>query len=182
MTDLPERLHRRSVRLEGFDYTQPGAYYVTIVTHEHQCLFGKIIENEISLNILGVLAHEFWSEIPNHFHNTEVIPFVVMPNHIHGIITIFDDESRGTIMPAHAVYRAPTAEEFSQPVAGSIPTIIRTYKAAVSRRAKQELGIVKLWQRNYYEHIIRNELELTDIAGYIFANAANWADDLEYPQ
>jgi REP element-mobilizing transposase RayT len=78
--------------MEGYDYTQPEAYFVTVVTHEHNCLFGKVIENEMSLNALGVIVHEVWSEIPNHFPGTDVIPFVVMPNHIHGIISIFDDE------------------------------------------------------------------------------------------
>jgi REP element-mobilizing transposase RayT len=73
-------------------------------------------------------------------------------------------------------------EKYSQPVTGSVPTIIRTYKAAVSRRARQELGVVYFWQRNYYEHIIRNELEFKDIAGYISANEVTWSEDPEYPQ
>jgi putative transposase len=182
MEDVAERFHRRSVRMRGFDYTLPGAYFVTIVTHKHNCIFGKIFERKMSLNAIGVIAHECWSEIPDHFHCTDIFPFIVMPNHIHGIITIIDDECRGTIMHAHAGYRAPTTEKFSQPVAGSVPTIIRTYKAAISRRARQQLGMVNLWQRNYYEHIVRNQSDLESIAEYIIGNPANWADDSEHPQ
>ena len=109
----------------------------------------------------------------DHFPNTEVEPYEIMPNHIHAVITIIEDDSTGTI------YRARTMEKFSQPVIGSISTIIRTFKAGVSRLAKRELGIVNIWQRSYYEHIIRNEIEFTGIAGYIAANPENWAHDLE---
>jgi REP element-mobilizing transposase RayT len=128
------------------------------------------------LNNLGELVEKCWMDIPDHFPNVEVKPFMVMPNHIHGIITIYEDDGRGTI------YRAPTTEKFGRPVIGSVPTIIRTYKASVSRIARRELGMVKIWQRNYYEHIIRNELELKNIACYISINPETWADDPEYQQ
>jgi REP element-mobilizing transposase RayT len=124
-------------------------------------------------NTLGRIAQKCWQEIPNHFPFIDVEPFVVMPNHLHGIITIHDNDSRGTI------YRTITLEKFGKPVVGSIPTIIRTYKAAVSRLAKREFGWERVWQRNYHEHIIRNQLELGNIAKYINANPDHWDDDLE---
>ena len=147
---------------------------MTVVTQRHKCIFGKIIETEMYMNDLGKIAQKCWLEIPNHFPDIEVEPFVVMPNHIHGIITIFEDDRRGTI------YRAPTLEKFGQPVVGSIPTIMRTYKGAVSRLSRRELGMVNIWQRNYYEHIVRNQTELADIYKYTLTNPGHWSDDPEY--
>ena len=146
--------HRRSIRLKNYDYTSPGAYFVTVVTQGHKCIFGRIIEKEMHLNDLGKIVKKCWLKIPDHFSCVEVEPFVIMPNHIHGIITIEENDRRGTI------YRAPTTEKFGQPVFGSIPTILRTYKASVSRNSKRELGMIHIWQRNYYEHIVRNPTEL----------------------
>jgi putative transposase len=110
---------------------------------------------------------------PSSFSNIDNEPFVIMPNHIHGIITIHENDCRGTI------YRAPTIEKFGKPVVGSIPTIIRTYKATVSRLAKREIGMVKIWQRNYYEHIICDQTEMKHIVDYILANPIHWSDDPE---
>ena len=177
---LPDTLQsrRHSIRYPGYDYAQPGAYFVTIVTYHRECIFGQIVFKKIHLSPLGQIIGDLWEQIPMHFVNIEVEPFVIMPNHIHGIITIKD--CRGTI------YRAPTAdnhhdylERFGNPVPGSLSTIIRTYKAAVSRLAKKKLGITNIWQRNYYEHIIRNQSEMEKIGQYILTNPDQWADDLE---
>jgi putative transposase len=196
MAAEPIVFRRRSIRLKDYDYSSPGAYFVTIVTHGYQCIFGMIVENQMHLNNLGQIVQKCWVELPDHFSDTEVNPFVVMPNHIHGIITIYENDRvdptaftrRGTI------YRAPTTndhpptrddraqktEKFGQPVVGSIPTLIRIYKAAVSRLARKELKMVNVWQRNYYEHIIRNQSELESIANYILSNPVHWPDDPEY--
>ena len=176
MMDISTQFHRHSMRLKDYDYTLEGAYFITVVTDDHRCLFGKIINHEIQLNNLGIIARECWQDIPNHFHNVTVEPFVIMPNHIHGVITILEretinDDCRGTI------YRAPTKEAFGHPIRGSIPTIIRTYKAAVSRKAKKETGFINIWQRNYYDHIIRTELEYERIWNYIVENPHNWKAD-----
>jgi REP-associated tyrosine transposase len=184
----PTMFHRRSIRLKDYDYFSPGAYFVTIVTHSYKCIFGKIIDQELLMNHLGKIVEQCWVLLPDHFLGVEVQPYMVMPNHIHGIITIHENDCRGTI------YRAPTAhderpiaddrtrktEKFGQPVIGSLPTIIRTYKAAVSRIARKELTMVNIWQRNYYEHIIRNQSDLESIANYILANPVHWSDDPEY--
>jgi putative transposase len=172
----PKRFNRRSVRLKENDYSSPGAYFVTIMTQDYKCIFGKILGKEMHTNDLGKIAQNCWKEITIHFQNVEVEPFVVMPNHIHGIINIYENDRRGTI------YRAPTTEKFGKPVVGSIPTIIRTYKAAVSRRARQELGLGNIWQRNYYEHILRNPAELERTAAYILANPVYWAEGSENDQ
>ncbi len=98
MPDNPSHFHRRTIRLQGYDYTLAGAYFVTLVTRHRELLFGDVINGGIRSNYLGQIVKECWQEIPKHFPFVEVEPFVVMPNHIHGIITINeDDRSRGTI-------------------------------------------------------------------------------------
>ena len=173
MTSRDVSFHRRSIRLKGYDYSSPGAYFVTIVTRGHKCIFGKIIGSEMNLSQLGWVAHECWAGLPDHFPHVEVEPFVVMPNHIHAIVIIYENSCRGTI------YRAPTTEAFGKPVSGSLPTMIRTFKAAVSRRANLELGWKNIWHRNYYEHILRNPSEMDTIASYILSNPGHWLADPE---
>jgi REP element-mobilizing transposase RayT len=169
----PQRHHRHSIRLPNYDYTQPGEYFITIVTYKRDLLFGEIVNEEMRLNDFGKIADECWREIPNHFPNVELGAYVVMPNHMHGIIIIHD--ARGTI------YRAPSQEQFQKPVAGSIPTIVRTYKAAVTRRIGCEHNITGIWQRNYYEHVIRNEIDFQNKTDYIEANPLLWEQDNENP-
>jgi putative transposase len=102
--------HRRSIRLKEYDYSQPGAYFITIVTFQRQCLFSEIVNGEMQLNEFGKIAGECWRVIPEHFPNVELGAHVVIPNHVHGIIVIHDDERRGTI------YRVPTTEKFQNPL------------------------------------------------------------------
>lgn len=97
----PQKHHRRSIRLKEFDYAQQGGYFITVVTYQRECLFGEIVNEEMQLNELGKIADECWRAIPEHFPNVELGAYVVMPNHVHGIIEITD--GRGTI------YRAPNA-------------------------------------------------------------------------
>jgi len=173
----PQKHHRRSIRLKDYDYSQAGGYYVTIVTYQRDCLFGKIENEKMILSNLGKIADECWRSIPEHFPFVELGAYIVMPNHVHGIIVITN--GRGTI------YRAPTREQFQKPVAGSIPTIIRTFKAAVTRRIGREHNATGIWQRNYYEHIIRDEKDLQNKTDYIEANPILWDEDennLQYEQ
>jgi putative transposase len=86
----PEKHHRRSIRLKGYDYTQPGAYFITICTHGRECLFGEIIDGEMHLNEAGQIVVQTWQDLPNHVPNVQLDAFVVMPNHVHGIIIITD--------------------------------------------------------------------------------------------
>jgi putative transposase len=125
------------------------------------------------LNKFGKIADECWRAIPEHFPYLQLGAYVIMPNHVHGIIVIRD--GRGTI------YRAPTIEQFGKPTMGSLPTIVRTYKAAVTRRIGRELSATGIWQRNYYEHIIRDETDLQKKTDYIEANPMLWNDDDENP-
>jgi len=173
----PNKHHRKSIRLPGYDYSQTGAYFVTIVTFQRECIFGKIVNNEMVLSDFGRIASECWRAIPEHFPFVELGAYVVMPNHVHGIIMITD--GRGTIYRAPTIERTPTIEQFGKPTTGSLPTIVRTYKAAVTRQIGREHNANGIWQRNYHEHIIRNEREMGSIWGYIEANPVHWQDDEE---
>ncbi len=157
----PHYHHRRSIRLKGYDYTQPGAYFVTMVTHGRYSLFGDILEGEFYLTPAGEIARREWEKLSHRFPHIALDAFVIMPNHVHGIIIITDDR-RGTadsgdpLSPSPS-RRAPTGENFGKPIPGSLPTIIRSYKSATSLRINylRRTPGVPVWQRNYYEHIIR---------------------------
>jgi putative transposase len=171
----PNRHHRRSVRLQGYDYTQAGAYFVTACTAAHTCLFGQIADGEMHLSVYGAIPLECWQEIPDHCPHVELDTFLVMPNHIHGILMLKDAAARSMHLP--------TQERFGKPVVGSLPTIMRLFKAAVTRRIN-ELRTAPgalVWQHNYYEHIIRGQASLDRIRAYIVNNPLRWELDQLHP-
>lgn len=172
----PQKHHRRSIRLKGYDYTQVGGYYITIVTWQRECLFGEIVNGKMVLNELGEIARHEW------FKTAELRPYVeliddeliVMPNHAHGIIWIANNETNQHL-------QAKTIESFGKPVSGSIPTVVRAYKAAVTHaiNAIRNTRGLPVWQSNYYEHIIRDEQDYQTKRNYILNNPANWGNDTE---
>lgn len=183
----PQKHHRRSIRLKGYDYSQAGAYYVTIVVWHRECLFGEVINKEMKLNKYGLVAKQQLEKLSKRFPNVELGAFVVMPNHVHVIIIITND--RGTAgnlkgLDGEPSRRAPTHERFQRPVKGSVPTIVRSYKSAVAYRINLMRGTkgVPVWQRNYYEHVIRNEKDLQNKTDYIEANPWLWDEDNENPE
>lgn len=192
--------HRRSIRLKGYDYTQPGGYFITMVAFQREHLFGEIENEEIKLTKFGLAAKQQWQKLPKRFPNIELGVFVIMPNHVHGIIQILERTGTASNSENHgddSSRRAPTAntstsrgddssrrasaEGFKKPIPDSIPTIIRSYKSAVSYRVNLMRGSdgVPVWQRNYYEHVIRNHEDWDRIHRYIEANPSNWAEDKE---
>jgi REP element-mobilizing transposase RayT len=176
---MDEKYRRRSIRLRDYDYSQQGAYFVTVCTYERRCLFGEIVGDTMMLNDWGRAAQACWDEIPAHHPMVGLDSFVVMPNHIHGVIVIYRDERRGMI------YHAPTARrEFSKPDARSLGSVIGTYKAAVTRviRRLSASDACPVWQRNYYEHIIRSEEMLNVVRAYVVTNPAQWAADTLFAQ
>jgi REP element-mobilizing transposase RayT len=183
----PQKHHRRSIRLKGYDYTQAGAYYVTLCTKARQCLFGDVVKGEMRLNSLGHIAFTCWQAIPNHFPHVELDAFVVMPNHLHGILVISDTDERARHCRAPTTKQChiPKTEQFGKPVPGSIPTVIRSYKGAVTKRINlicDTKSTSLIWQRDLYEHINRDEESIDNIRQYIVANPWLWADDPENPQ
>ena len=187
--DAAQGKQRQSIRLKGYDYSQAGGFYVTIVTFRRQFLFGEIVNGEMQVNALGRIVQECWGDIPVHFQNVEVDAFVIMPNHVHEIIFIHEDDPADADARRSTIYRAPTSlhnsalsvEQFGKPSTGSLSTIVRTFKAAVTRRAGRELNSGNIWQRNYYEHILRNQVDYELKAGTILANPSHWEKDEEYP-
>lgn len=174
----PKRHHRRSIRLKGFDYTQSGAYYITVVTYQRRHFFGDVVNGVMRLNELGQIAHDEWFKTSVLRPYVELFEdeFVVMPNHVHGIIWI-----RNNI-----VGTGVGAERRSAPTNPNVPpkslgTIVRAYKSAVTYavNALQDQRGGVLWQRNYYEHVIRDEKGLRTIRDYILSNPLNWDTDDE---
>lgn len=171
--------HRRSIRLRDYDYTQTGAYFITVCTQTRQCLFGHIINGIIELNDAGKIVADEWIKTAELRHEIELDAWVVMPDHFHGILIINRGQSnrRGTAL------RAPTGERFGKPISGSIPTIVRSFKSAVTKRinALQNTPGTILWQRGYWERVIRDEFEMDRIREYIRDNPLKWQLDNNIP-
>jgi putative transposase len=186
---MTERYRRRSIRLPGYDYAQQGAYFVTICVHNRECLFGGIEDDTMNLNPYGQLAHDCWQNIPAHFPCATLDAFVIMPNHIHGLIVIAQETNAHPAVGAQHAAPLPTPRPQHNPspapnvAPGSLGAIVRSYKSAVTRsiNAHRHMPGAKVWQRNYYEHIIRDEKGLSAIRAYIEANPANWQHDSENP-
>jgi putative transposase len=177
----PKIHHRRSIRMRGYDYSLEGRYFVTITTFNRIHLFGEVVNGEIRLNAYGNIAHEQWIRLRKRFLPSDFEPFVIMPNHIHGIIHIvrgagekFEHDSTGN--PPQRPY------EDLHVTPGSLGAIVRAYKVSVTYRINAIRGYTNppVWQRNYYEHIIRNEMEYKQIKDYIEANPAAWVEDRFY--
>ncbi len=247
--------HRRSIRLPGYDYTQEGAYFVTMVTAHRECLFGEVVEAAVRLSPLGMVAAACWQAIPQHFPGVELDVWVIMPNHVHGIIvlpgsavvggaSVADAAGPGSVSagarlgvgaqhaaplpgiasppgvatptpdssapgapppgvaaPPPATVGAPVgahrvgaqhaaplpgiapAPDVPRVAPGSLGAIVRSFKSAVTKQAREMAWMpgVPLWQRNYYEHIVRNERELERLRRYIDENPERWELDLENP-
>lgn len=183
--DQSETFHRRSLRLKLFDYSQAGAYFVTICTKNRQCLFGKIQHGTVQLNPFGRVASAQWQQLPYRFPHLELGEWVIMPNHIHGILV---NAGRGE---ASSISKSDDLERLSREASplrpngttpGSVGAIIQIYKSITSRKISAQIENLKgsIWQRNYYEHVIRNERDLQAISDYILTNPQNWKKDTEY--
>jgi putative transposase len=170
---------RRSMRLPGSDYSQPGAYFVAICTQRRACLFGRVENDAMVLNETGAIVAEAWHDLPNHYPHIELDTFVVMPNHVHGIITITDVGAGFKPAPRAGYKPAPTKPAKRH----GLPEIVRGFKTFSARRISQlrRTPGTRLWQRGYYEHVIRNEESLACIRAYIEANPLAWALDRETP-
>ena len=189
----PERHHRRSIRLKGYDYGQAGAYFVTCCTHQRACSFGEVVEGRPILSGYGRVLVAEWERTAELRDYVQLDAYVVMPNHFHGIIWIVRDgrgRCRGTMHRAQedgTTRRAPTGgsteERFGKPVVGSLPSIMRAFKGAVTRQLNGMRGTpgAPVWQRNYFEHVIRTERALNAIRGYIADNPARWRLDRYHP-
>ncbi len=168
---LPVR-NRRSVRLRGYDYSQAGAYFITICAQNRHCLFGRITEGAMVLNDAGGAVADCWFQIPDHFPNVELDEWVVMPNHIHGIVIV----GANNYSPVQLNHDSPL-QKHPTGTARTIGSMVRGFKIGVTKWYRQRSVSSKIWQRNYWDHIIRNESELNRIRQYILDNPMQWEQD-----
>jgi putative transposase len=179
----PDHHHRKSIRLSGYDYSGPGGYFVTLVTHVRECLFGEIVNGVMHPTELGNIVLEEWKRSAEIRKEIRLDECVVMPNHFHGILFIFD--------PSPASKRTSSGNScppcYSQTPfrlsSSSLGSFIAGLKSAATKRAnlaRNSPGAV-VWQRNYYERIIRNESDLATIRNYVAYNSSRWLEDRENP-
>lgn len=176
--------------MPGFDYSLPGAYFVTVCADRRKCLFGEIVLNEMKVSEFGAIVNECWMEIPRHFANVQLAAHVVMPNHLHGLLAI--DETIRTrerrVAQDRAQHAAPLPADVAgkrrEIVAGSLPAIIRSFKAASTKRVRDVLGKpgFVLWQRNYYDSVLRHAKEFRNAQRYIIENPLKWYADRDNPE
>jgi len=178
--------HRRSIRLKGYDYSKPGAYFITLCINKRLCLFGEIIDGKMILNDAGEMVSEIWQEIPKYYPGIKIDEQIVMPNHFHGIIILKNENVEAIhrdrpITNGQAQGPAPTENSSLSNVVGRFKSFT-TYKYIEGiKQNNWEPFYKKLWQRNYYERIIRNENELNRFRKYIIENPSKWDLDKEYP-
>ena len=190
----PQKHHRHSIRLQGYDYSQAGAYFVTIVTWQREMLFGEIVDGVMVLNDFGKIVQWEWLDLPKRFKYLELGTYIIMPNHVHCIL-IFHDHVGAT---RQGLTDALAGKEPMQtidsdgidgsplprgPKPASLGAIMSQFKSRVTKRLWKipALKNTPIWQRNYYEHIIRSESEMDRITRYIESNPSMWMDDDENP-
>ena len=185
----PQIHHRRSIRLKGYDYSQAGLYFITICCQDRECRFGKIENDAMILNEYGQIAYYEWTKLAERFPNFELDVFQIMPNHMHGIILLNDVGATLAVARDNTVAQNDAINDGDiRAGASPAPTvgdIVGAYKSLVTNacleiyKSKNEL-MGKLWQRNYHEHIIRDEQSYITISDYIINNPTKWAEDKFY--
>jgi len=184
---------RQSIRLKNYNYAANGYYFVTICTQGKQCFFGNVVGGKMQLSTVGKIAHQYWSETPQHSQHTYLDEFIIMPNHVHGIIIIDNPNSRvvpwndPTCTDVTCNVRTENGEwDLSQtmsqlsPKSGTLSVIIRSYKSSVTRWCRQHGDDIFQWQSRFYENIIRDDKSLNNIRRYIINNPAKWTEDRNY--
>lgn len=173
---MPAFPQRKSPRLQGYDYRQEGAYFVTLCTKGRAHLFGEIVQGDMQLSSLGIITHQELQHIPYRWQTVDLDLFVVMPNHVHAIIVLV-----GTAFLPSA-HNGPQKSDTKN----GVPTlghVVGSYKAGVTRMARQH-GVLddtsSIWQGRYHDHIVCDERSLDYIRRYIVANPARWQDDVFY--
>ena len=182
MTTFKNKYRVESARLHGWDYTSAGWYFVTICTHNRECVCGDVVNDDVELSPLGEIAYQYWAEIPAHHADVEIDAFVIMPNHVHGVVIIPDrpvETLHATSLHATSLPRGAMSAISPRP--GSLSAIIRSYKSAVTRWAGLNGYSSFAWQSRFYDHIIRDEAALSRIRRYILNNPLKWALDENNP-
>ena len=181
----PNIHNRKSIRLKGYDYSQAGLYFITICCQNRECRFGKIENDEMILNEFGNIAYTEWLKLPERFPNFKLDVFQIMPNHMHSIIALNDVFVGAGFTPAQNDNQPNDDIRATARVAPTISDIVGAYKSLVANGClniykSKNKSMGKLWQRNYHEHIIRNEQSYQTISEYIINNPVKWTEDKFY--
>jgi len=170
MSLFQNKYRNESIRLPNYDYTSPGYYFVTICADNRNNYFGSIEDGVMQLSEFGKIAEFCWVEIPNHFKHAVLDEYIIMPNHIHAILILMDRKENSS---------GQAQEAFGKPVVGSLGTILRSYKSAVTKmiHEKDIDSPKKIWQKGYYDRILRSEKGLFNVRRYINHNPKNWIKD-----
>ncbi len=174
-----------SIRLKDWNYARRGYYFVTICVQDRRCLLGEVKDGKMIFNKIGEMVFRFWQEIPNHFKNVEIDEFVIMPNHVHGIVVILSDDKGVLLEPLHATAVQYKNNKFSKisPKPKTLSTIIRSFKSVCTREIHKKYPHLNFqWQSLFYDHIIRNQQSLENIQKYIYFNPDKWIFDQENPR
>jgi len=185
-------LRRRSIRLKDYDYHHAGAYFVTIVSQDRRCLFGDVVDGKMQLNAASQMVQTVWDELSNNYPGVETDYFVVMPNHIHGVIVFVGADPRACPESGgqpQGVAPTKTQSAYADVARSlSLPDVLHRFKTLTTQRyavGVKDYGWVRfngrLWQRNYFEHVIRDENSLHRIREYILDNPMRWEFDRENP-
>ena len=174
---------RRSIRLRDYDYAQAGAYFVTIITKDRACLFGEIVDGEMRVNGFSCIVQAVWDGLPSHYPGVECDEFVVMPNHVHGILLLNVGAGFKPARPESPPTTATRAGFKPAPTSRGLPEIVRAFKTFSARRINETRNTpgVSVWQRNYYEHVVRSDDELNRVREYIANIPLQWEMDRENP-
>jgi REP element-mobilizing transposase RayT len=180
----PDKHHRRSIRLPGYDYSQPGAYFVTICAYQRQCLFGEIVDGQIILNQYGAIVADEWQKSSMIRREIELDGWVVMPNHFHGIVIIQNPVKTNGNVNVGANGRSPLRDNAPvQMKSKSLSSLMAGFKSITTKKINilRDTPATPLWQRNYYEHIIRDRDAMDKIHQYIVNNPVSWERDQLHP-
>lgn len=171
---------RKRTRLKSYDYSENGYYFITICAENREEWFGKVKSGIMHLNKFGEIANNFWTEIPGHFEDAKIDEFTIMPNHVHGILIIEKNTVGNAYMRSHQ--RNAFMHSLQYRTKMLLSEMIQQYKASVTRRINSlKNGLYFQWQRSFYDHVIRNEIELSRIREYIQNNPLKWDLDRENP-
>ncbi len=184
----PQHHHRRSIRLPNYDYSRSGIYFVTICTHQKQCLFGEIDRGKMFLNQIGNIVRQEWLKSARIRKEIELDKYVIMPNHLHGIVIIQNNNDRKNAINNKGASLAPLRNNVvdisRQRKPRSLSSFVAGFKSSVTKRMKTFCTQPNppVWQRNYYESIVGDEQQLARIRQYILNNPQKWEEDPEKPQ
>jgi putative transposase len=171
-----------SARLQTWDYGRAGAYFITICTYRQTHYFGEIVDGHMQLSAIGILADVFWHEIKGHSENVELGAFTVMPNHVHGILLLNQNDGgdrRDKACLLSTTTKTVGMRRFQNQGKNTVSSIIGGYKSAVSKHAHR-LGYELKWQSRFHDHIIRNHESYCRIEEYVINNPVNWVNDKFY--